>query len=96
MKKAQLWKGKDRTSDYGLEIAVQARKSDLYARDLTQAEWVKSSTCPYGYRPRCVEVADLGDGAVAIRDSARPELAPLRFSAEEWAAFRDGVREGEF
>ncbi|MFE0630612.1 DUF397 domain-containing protein [Streptomyces sp. NPDC058864] len=75
---------------------MQASKSDLYARDLTQAHWVKSTACPYGYKPHCVEVADLGGGSVAIRDSARPELQPLRFNAEEWADFRDSVREGEF
>ncbi|MFF4790752.1 DUF397 domain-containing protein [Streptomyces sp. NPDC001276] len=39
--------------------------------------------------------ANLG-GAVAVRDSNRRDLSPLRFTAEQWAAFRDGVREGEF
>ncbi|MET8636079.1 DUF397 domain-containing protein [Streptomyces sp. NPDC004096] len=73
---------------------MEARKSDLYARDLTEAHWVKSSkstTSPY-----CVEVAELGDGAVAIRDSNNRDLPSLRFTAEEWTAFRDGVRDGEF
>ncbi|MFD3452177.1 DUF397 domain-containing protein [Streptomyces sp. NPDC058691] len=73
---------------------MQARKSELYTRDLTEARWIKSSKSPY--RVDCVEVADLGDGAVAIRDSNNTELPPLRFTAGEWAAFRDGVREGEF
>lgn len=69
-------------------------KAELYARDLTAARWVKSSKS--GYLPECVEVADLGEGAVAIRDSDNGDLPPLRFTAGEWAAFRDGVREGEF
>ncbi|MEU6096715.1 DUF397 domain-containing protein [Streptomyces sp. NPDC047079] len=73
---------------------MEKRKAGLYALDLTEARWTKSSkssTAPY-----CVEVAHLGDGAVAVRDSNHRELPPLRFTAEEWAAFRDGVREGEF
>ncbi|MEU1538706.1 DUF397 domain-containing protein [Actinacidiphila glaucinigra] len=73
---------------------MRARKADLYARDLRDARWVKSSKS--GYLPECVEVADLGDGAVAIRDSENTDLPPLRFTAQEWTAFREGVREGEF
>lgn len=73
---------------------MQARKTDLYSRDLAEARWVKSSKSPY--RETCVEVADLGDGAVAIRDSNNTGLTPLRFTADEWTAFRDGVRDGEF
>ncbi|MER7805838.1 DUF397 domain-containing protein [Streptomyces sp900116325] len=42
------------------------------------------------------KVADLGGGAVAVRDSNNTDLPPLRFTAKEWAAFRDGVRKGEF
>jgi hypothetical protein len=75
---------------------MEARKAALYALDLTEARWVKSSKSQTPYRPECVEVADLGGGAVAVRDSNRRDLPPLRFTAEEWAAFRDGVRDGEF
>ncbi|MGW1025050.1 DUF397 domain-containing protein [Streptomyces sp. NPDC002577] len=77
-----------------MELVMKARKADLYALDLTHARWVKSSKSPY--RVDCVEVADLGGGAVAVRDSNNRDLPPLRFTASEWAAFRDGVREGEF
>ncbi|MFE1962197.1 DUF397 domain-containing protein [Streptomyces sp. NPDC059479] len=70
------------------------KKAELYTLDLTDTRWVKSSKSTTG--PYCVEVADLGGGAVAIRDSRRKDLPSLRFTAEEWAAFRDGVREGEF
>ncbi|MFJ6559396.1 DUF397 domain-containing protein [Streptomyces sp. NPDC091412] len=73
---------------------MQAKKAELYALDLSQTRWVKSSKSPYS--STCVEVADLGGGAVAVRDSNHRDLPPLRFTAEEWAAFRDGVREGEF
>ncbi|MEU4098833.1 DUF397 domain-containing protein [Streptomyces sp. NPDC026673] len=74
---------------------MDAVKAELYARDLAEADWVTSS---YSNRwdKTCVEVADLGGGAVAVRDSQNRELPPLRFTAEEWAAFRLGVRDGEF
>ncbi|MDX3095389.1 DUF397 domain-containing protein [Streptomyces sp. ME01-24h] len=73
---------------------MRVQKSELYARDLKEARWFKSSKS--GYLPECVEVAYLEDGAVAIRDSQNRDLSPLRFTAEEWTAFREGVREGEF
>ncbi|WP_405770782.1 DUF397 domain-containing protein [Actinacidiphila glaucinigra] len=74
---------------------MDAGKAELYAMDLTDADWVASS---YSNRwdKTCVEVADLGGGAVAVRDSQNKDLPPLRFTAEEWAAFRLGVRDGEF
>lgn len=72
-----------------------AKKTELYARDLADAEWVRSSHSNR-WDKTCVEVADLGNGAVAVRDSHNRELPPLRFTAEEWAAFRAGVRDGEF
>ncbi|MFD8035528.1 DUF397 domain-containing protein [Streptomyces sp. NPDC002387] len=74
---------------------MDTAKTALYAIDLTDADWVTSS---YSNRwdKTCVEVADLGDGAVAVRDSQNRELPPLRFTAEEWAAFQLGVRDGEF
>ncbi|MFC3385724.1 DUF397 domain-containing protein [Couchioplanes caeruleus subsp. azureus] len=31
-----------------------------------------------------------------IRDSKDPDIAPLSFTAEEWAAFVRGVNEGQF
>jgi hypothetical protein len=67
-------------------------KEELYARDITGAQWRKSSKSFW----LCVEAAEIGDGAVALRDSENPGRADLRFTAEEWSAFRDGVRDGEF
>jgi uncharacterized protein DUF397 len=49
-----------------------------------------------GTTNECVEVAELGDGAVAVRDSNNPNRPDLRFTASEWAAFVDGVRDDEF
>ncbi|MFB1046819.1 DUF397 domain-containing protein [Streptomyces chrestomyceticus] len=71
------------------------RKDDLYAADLSGAVWRKSSRSG-GNTDMCVEVANLGDGAVALRDSKSPARGDLRFTSGEWAAFREGVRDGEF
>ncbi len=43
----------------------------------------------------CVEVA-MKDGQVAVRDSKDKASVQLQFSAAEWAAFVDGVKNGEF
>ncbi|TGB08548.1 DUF397 domain-containing protein [Streptomyces sp. MZ04] len=67
-------------------------KKELYARDISEAQWRKSSHSLLV----CVEVAEIGGGAVALRDSKNPALGDLRFTPEEWAAFREGVRGGEF
>jgi hypothetical protein len=54
--------------------------------------WHKAKRCGTG---SCVEVAKAGDQYL-VRDSKRPEMAAMRFSAEEWAAFTAGVRDGDF
>lgn len=67
-------------------------KEELYARDISGAQWRKSRRSLLV----CVEVAEIGGGAVALRDSKSPGLGDLRFTTDEWAAFREGVRDGEF
>ncbi|WP_347877216.1 DUF397 domain-containing protein [Streptomyces sp. 8K308] len=58
-----------------------AREDDLYAIDISAAEWRKS---PFSSgAEQCVEIADLPGGAVAIRDSKHPEREALRYTAEE-------------
>jgi hypothetical protein len=70
-------------------------KTALYARDLSGLTWRKSTkSFPDGQE--CVEVAELDGGAVALRDSNDPTRTDLRFTASEWTAFVDGVRDGEF
>ena len=50
------------------------------------ARWVKSShSGPTG--GNCVEVACLGDGRVAVRNSRHPTGPALLFEREQWAAF---------
>jgi hypothetical protein len=45
----------------------------------------------------CVEVAELTDGRVAIRDGKSGDGSPvLKFSGAEWRAFLAGVKAGEF
>jgi Domain of unknown function (DUF397) len=56
--------------------------------------WVKSSLS--FSNGNCVEVADLPDGAVGVRNSRDPEGAVLRFTPDEWQAFVGGARNGEF
>jgi hypothetical protein len=43
----------------------------------------------------CVEVAFVGNGNVAVRDSKDPHGPMLQFTPHEWAAFIRGVRDGE-
>ncbi|MEU8506283.1 DUF397 domain-containing protein [Streptomyces brevispora] len=69
-------------------------KADLYAHDLSDSVWRKSSAS--GAEHDCVEIAELPGGARAVRDSKNPERPALRFTATEWAAFRAGVIADEF
>ncbi len=69
-------------------------KIALYARDVSDLAWRKSSKSSSS--KECVEVAELGDGAMALRDSNNPTRPDLRFTASEWMAFVEGVRDGEF
>jgi Domain of unknown function (DUF397) len=55
-------------------------------------KWRKSTRCA---QATCVEVARV-DKQYLVRDSKRPELAPLAFTEEEWHAFVEGVKAGEF
>jgi hypothetical protein len=55
-------------------------------------QWRRSSRCE---SDTCVEVAHV-DQVIAIRDSKDVDGSVLTFSAEEWAAFVAGVRNGEF
>ncbi|GAA3794221.1 DUF397 domain-containing protein [Sphaerisporangium flaviroseum] len=67
-------------------------KPDLYAYDLSTANWRKSSHS--AAENDCVEIANLPNGAKAIRDSKNPGCEPLRLTDTEWAAFRLSVLSG--
>ena len=58
------------------------------------ATWRKSTrSSPSG--DNCVEVA-FAAGAVAVRDTKDRQAAMLLFTGDEWEAFIEGVKAGEF
>ena len=61
---------------------------------LVGAAWRKSSYS--GYNGNCVEVAALGGGGVAVRNSRDPHGPALVYTRAEIAAFLAGVKDGEF
>jgi hypothetical protein len=61
---------------------------------MEQAKWIRS-TFSFS-NGNCVEVAELPDGMIAIRDSKQPDGPVLKFTAAEWRAFIEGVQLGEF
>ena len=63
--------------------------------DLSRAVWQKS-TYSGSNGGQCVEVASNLPGVVAVRDSKDPDGPKLAFTADEWAAFTAGVKDGEF
>jgi hypothetical protein len=58
------------------------------------SNWQTSSRCNAD-RPQCVQVARHPEG-VQVRDNKRTDSPVLWFSREEWQAFIDGVKAGEF
>jgi Domain of unknown function (DUF397) len=69
-------------------------RNDEFQAVWQTAAWHKSSrSSPSG--DNCVEVAFAG-AAVAVRDTKNREAAMLVFTGEEWTAFLDGVKAGEF
>jgi hypothetical protein len=62
--------------------------------DLIGATWRKST---YSSETACVEVADLDDGRVAVRDTKQHGSGPvLVFTPHEWDMFILGAKAGEF
>lgn len=58
--------------------------------------WVKSSESIGN--GQCVEVADLRDGIVGVRNIRHADMGGpiLAFTGDEWRAFIKGARNGEF
>jgi Domain of unknown function (DUF397) len=70
-------------------------RNGMRAADLPGVTWVKSQRSgPTG--GNCVEVAFLGGGHVALRNSRQPDGPALIFTAAEWRAFVGGAADGEF
>ncbi|MEU4622489.1 DUF397 domain-containing protein [Actinoplanes sp. NPDC023801] len=55
-------------------------------------QWRRSGRCSTG---TCVEVARVGD-RLLVRDSKDLDIAPLRFTEEQWESFLTGVKAGTF
>ncbi|MFD5474446.1 DUF397 domain-containing protein [Streptomyces sp. NPDC127105] len=67
-------------------------KADLYAYDLTGAAWRKSSHS--AGEGQCVELTDLPAGGKAVRDGKNRRLPAVRYTAQQWEAFRQAVTDG--
>lgn len=66
----------------------------IQASQLDRAVWRKSHhSNPSG---NCVELAELPDGGVAIRNSRDPAGPALTYSRAEVTAFLRGAKDGEF
>ncbi len=61
---------------------------------MQEITWIKGSLS--FSNSNCVEVAQLPDAHIGIRDSKSPHGPVLRFTLDEWHAFTAGVRDGEF
>jgi hypothetical protein len=80
------------------------RSSFCSGGNCVEVKWQRSTACG---ETSCLEVASgcggghcvecAGDGTdVLVRDSKHPEVAPFRFTRDEWTAFLDGVQRGDF
>ena len=70
-------------------------RNGMPAADLPGMTWRKSRRSgPQG--GNCVEVAQLPDGRVAVRNSRHPAGPALVFTSAEWDAFIRGARDGYF
>ncbi|TDE56839.1 DUF397 domain-containing protein [Nonomuraea mesophila] len=67
----------------------------VHEEELATAVWRKALASG-GTGGNCVEVAPLSGGRVAVRDSKNRGGPALTFTAAEWAAFKNGVINGEF
>jgi len=66
----------------------------LEGQERPGSAWIKSSLS--FSNSNCVEVANLSEGGIGVRDSKDTEGPVLRFTPGEWDAFIGGVRNGEF
>jgi len=57
--------------------------------------WIKASASG-GSGGNCIELAELPDGRIGLRDSKNPDGPYLTFTRAEVAAFADGIAKREF
>ncbi|WP_250280150.1 DUF397 domain-containing protein [Frankia sp. Cppng1_Ct_nod] len=75
------------------ENRTRTRKPSLAGFNPESVDW-RISTFSNGAGGMCVEAGQF-DGGVVVRDSTRPTGSVLAFSRAEWAAFIDGIENGE-
>lgn len=69
-------------------------RNGMSALELPVLVWTKAqASSPQG---NCVEMAQLADKSVAVRNSRFPDGPVLIYTAAEIAALLTGVREGDF
>ena len=71
--------------EFGTEVSVS---------QLPGVVWRKSARS--NPRGECVELAELGDATVAVRNSRTPGGAALIYTRTEISAFIHGAKDGEF
>lgn len=70
--------------------------TEPFSFDVKDSDFRRPSTCrKVKHVWICVKVAKKERG-VAVRDSKDPSKATLFFTKDEWAAFTQGVKNGEF
>lgn len=75
-------------------IQVQGINNGMTAAGLQGVSWRKSVySNPSG---NCVELAELSDGGIAVRNSRHPSGPALIYTRAEMAAFISGAQSGEF
>lgn len=62
-------------------------------RPVATTRWRKSTFSSIG---ECVEVAELSDGRIGVRNSNAPDAGTVYFTRAEVDAFVKGVQAGEF
>lgn len=73
---------------------MQQFDNGVQASSIVGAQWIKSRRS--NQSGNCVEVAQLPDGSVAIRNSRHPDGPALVYTRAEIAAFLAGAKDGEF
>ncbi|PXY34544.1 DUF397 domain-containing protein [Prauserella sp. PE36] len=73
---------------------AEAIRNGISSELLTEAAWRKSKYS--GAMGNCVEVAPLGNGQVAMRNSRDPHGPALIYTRAEIEAFLAGAKDGEF
>lgn len=70
-------------------------RNGVSADSIRGATWVKA-TASDGIGGNCVEIAQLTEGHVALRNSRDTSGPALVYNAGEWEAFLKGAKGGEF